>query len=97
MLPRGATHVLANDSEVLGDRVVIVVVSTMDPAVLADLVGRVHVDPLAGAKLLDQLAAKLSPMGLVVAFGFQLPQSLARSADHQIAHAHTLAVATQGI
>jgi hypothetical protein len=53
----------------------------MDPAVLADLVGRVHVDPLTGAQSLDQLTAELRPFGLVVAFALQLAQPLARERD----------------
>lgn len=69
----------------------------MDPAVLADLVGRVHVDPLAGTQLLDQLAAKLRPVGVVVAFAFELSQPLACSADHEVADSHAFAAEAQRV
>jgi hypothetical protein len=69
----------------------------MDPAVLAHLVGRIHIDSLAGSQSLHQLAAKLGLAGLLVAFGFQLAQPLARAADHQIAHPHPLAAQAQGV
>ena len=50
----------------------------MDPAVLADLVGGVRVDPLTGVQSVNQLAAKLSFAGLVIAFGCQWPWQRAR-------------------
>lgn len=69
----------------------------MDPAVLTDLVGRVHVDSLAGVQSLYQLTAKLCPVGIVVAFAFELSQPLACPADHEIAQPHALAAETQRV
>ena len=63
----------------------------MDPAVLADLIRRVHVDPLTRMQPLHQLAAKLCFVVIVCPFGFQLRQPLVCSADHQVAHPYALA------
>lgn len=69
----------------------------MDPAVLADLVSRVHVDPLTGVQSLDQLAAELSAVSLVVAFAFKLRQSLACAADHEVTHSYPLTAQPQRV
>jgi hypothetical protein len=69
----------------------------MDPAVLAHLVRGLGVKALAGVQPPHQIAAKLCPVGLVLALSFKLSQPLARPADHEIAHPHALAAQAQSV
>jgi hypothetical protein len=48
----------------------------MHPAMLADLVGSVHVEALSGTQLLDQLTSKLGLLSLFSSPGFKLAQPI---------------------
>ena len=67
----------------------------MCPAALADIVRRLHVEPLARVQSLDQLEAQLSLARVVLTFDLQLPQPLARTADDELTESHALSAATQ--
>ena len=62
----------------------------MRPAMLADLVGGVHVKAVSGAQLLDQLPAKLGLLNFFSVPDFYLFQPVPRATDNQIIEPHTL-------
>lgn len=67
----------------------------MRPAVLAHLIGGLHVEILAGVQLLHQLPPQLQPASLLVAFLLELTQTLMRAADDEVTEADALAAAAQ--
>lgn len=69
----------------------------MGPAVLADLVGRVHVNSLSRTQSPHEIATQLRSLLLILMLGFKLPQSLVCSADYELAHAHMLATKAECI
>lgn len=69
----------------------------MGPAVLANLVGRVHVYPLARAQPLHQLPPEIGTASVIVALGVQLTQPLTRATQNKLAQAHALTAPAQGV
>lgn len=62
----------------------------MRPAVLADLVGGVHVEAVSGAQLLDQLTTNLGLLSPFSASDVKLSQPIASAADYQVVELHRL-------
>lgn len=69
----------------------------MQPAALADLVGRIHVNTVCGAQSLDQLETKLGIARSVLARDLHLSQPLTRPTNDEIVESHTLTTTTQRI
>jgi hypothetical protein len=66
----------------------------MRPAMLADLVGGVHVEAVSGAQLLDQLTTKLGLLSLFSSSDLELSQPITSPTDHQVIKLHALPAAT---
>lgn len=62
----------------------------MHPAMLADLVGGVHVEAISGTQLLDQLTTKLGLLSLFSSSDFKLSQPITSATDHQVVKLHAL-------
>jgi hypothetical protein len=64
---------------------------------LANLIGRDRIEAISGAQLLDQLAAKLSLLGLFSSPDFYLSQPITSTTNHQVVKLYALSSATKGI
>jgi len=69
----------------------------MHPAVLANLVGGVHVEAVSGTQLLDQLTTKRGLLSLFSSPDFKLSQPITGATNHQVVKLHALPSATERI